>query len=87
MEGRSKVLDLVHSDVHGSILHNCPSGASNFIPLLDDASGFMMVRFMNSKNKSAAALKEIIAQMEKTTGRSVKRLRSDNAIELMRKNF
>lgn len=86
-KNETKVLDLVHCDVQGPISIDCASGARYFIPLLDDASGLSMVRLLRSKDGSAAALKEMIAQMEKTTGRSVKRLRSDNATELLSKKF
>lgn len=46
-----------------------------------------MVRRLRSKDESAAALKDMIAQMEKTTGCLVKRLRGDNETEALRKTF
>lgn len=55
--------------------------------LLDHASGLSMARLLRSKDESAAALKDMIAEMEKTTGRSVKRRRSEDATELLSKKF
>lgn len=83
----SKVLDLVYCNVQGPFSHNCAIGARYFIPLLKIASGLSMLRLLISKDESAAGLKEIIAQMENTTGRSVRRLKSDNATELRSNKF
>lgn len=83
----TEILDLVHCDLMGPISNKSISGARYFLPLLDDSSGLSMVRLLKTKDESTVALQEMIALMEKTTGRSVKRLRSDNASELLSNRF
>lgn len=83
----TKALSLAHCDVQGPISNDCASGARYIIPLLDDASRLLIVLLLRSKDGSGAALKDMIAQMEKTTGCSVKWLRSNNATELLSKKF
>ena len=42
-------LDLVHTDLVGPMKYDSVSGARYFIPLLDDASGLSIVRFIRKK--------------------------------------
>lgn len=63
------------------------SGAWNFLALQDDTNGLSLVGLLNSKDESPIALNEMIAQMDNTTGNSVRQLSSDNATELLGKRF
>lgn len=53
------------------------------MPMLDDVSGYSVVRVLKSKGDSGEGLKEIIAQKKPATGNTVKRLKSENATELL----
>ena len=69
-------------DLSGKI--NIPSlgGAQYFIVCKDDASSFRHVAFLKMKSEANQCLQKLITWLETQTGNKVKKVRSDNALEL-----
>jgi hypothetical protein len=68
-EFRAKdVLELAHGDICGPITLATPSGNRYFILLVDDASRFMWVKVLKSKDCAAEAIKQYQAAAEAQTG-------------------
>lgn len=88
-ESRSStnILDLVHTDLQRPMKFMSRSGAKYFIPLLDDASGLSLVRYICSKTETEKALNEMTNELEKFAGKRVKSLRSDSETELLSNDF
>ena len=81
------VLDYIHSDVWGPAPARSKGGAEYFVTFIDDYSRKVWVYFL--KNKSEVFSKFLLwkAQVEKSTGRQVKCLRSDNGGEYTSREF
>lgn len=77
----------MHCDVQGPIQNPCSSGARYFLPLLGDAFVLSVVCLIQSKKGYTTVLEDMIANMETATGRTVKELGSDSALELLSKDF
>ena len=84
---KTEVLALLHCDIQGPITNPSQSGFRYFVPLLDDASGLSMITMVKRKSEVAKVVKDMIQKMERLTGKVVKRLRSDNASELLSTSF
>jgi hypothetical protein len=52
-------LELMHSDLCGPISSATPRGKKNFLLLVDDLSRYMWVATIPSKDRAAAAIKDI----------------------------
>ena len=90
----TKPLDLGHADVVGPTRHPSLGGARFFIPLIDDAGGISLVRFLKRKSESSQAIKSMVTELEtvfnvrvKHLTVSIKRLRTDNAKEFLSHDF
>ncbi|MCP4491938.1 MAG: DDE-type integrase/transposase/recombinase [Gammaproteobacteria bacterium] len=83
----SEILELVHSDVCGSIDPLSLGGAKYFVTFIDDFSRFTMVYFIQRKSEVFEKFKEYKNLMEKQTGQVIKALRSDNGGEYTSQAF
>ena len=80
-------LDLVHSDVCGKIGTKSLSGGEYFVTFIDDHTRHVWVFVLKHKHEVFACFKQWKAQVERSTGRQVKTLRSDNGGEYTSKEF
>lgn len=83
---QSELLDIVHSDVCGSMRETSIGGAKYIIEFIDDCSRWCEVRFLKSKDEVSRATKEYIALVENQKG-NLKCLQTDNDTEYLSKDF
>lgn len=83
----SELLDLVHSDLCGPMEKPSIGGSKYFVTFIDDASRMTHVYFLKSKGEAFDAFVEFKAYVEKQTGRSIKRFRTDNGTEYVGNKF
>ncbi|GMF55651.1 unnamed protein product [Phytophthora fragariaefolia] len=81
------VLDLVHTDVMGPMQTRTPGGCTFGVTFIDDYSRHVTVYFMKAKSEVLSKFKIYKAAMENATGKTIKRLRSDNGGEYTDKLF
>lgn len=74
-------LELVHTDVCGPLPVTSLGGNNYFVTILDDYSKLSAVQPLVRKSDTAAAVKDILTQLETQTGCHTKRLRCDNGSE------
>lgn len=79
----TKILELLHTDLAGSMKIPLLSVSKYFMPLMDDSSGLSLVRFLKKKDKAAGALKKRITEIENRANSTVKRVRSNNGTEFI----
>ena len=77
----TKRLELVHTVIVGPMKRPSLRGSRYFIPLMDDASGVSLVRFLKEKSEATTAVQEMINQLETICKGKVERIRSDNGKE------
>jgi hypothetical protein len=78
-------LQLIHSDICGSIETPSLSYAVYFITFIDDFSRKSWVYFLKHKSETFAKFQEFKSFGEKESGKSIKILRSDNEGEFIKK--
>jgi len=76
-----RVLDYIHLDVWGPASVRSKGGAEYFVTFINGFSRKIWVYFMKNKSEVFEKFKEWKAYVEKSTGRFVKYLRSDNVGE------
>ncbi len=81
------MLELVHSDVCGKMGQKSRGGAEYFLTLLDDKTHYTWVYPLKTKDQVFERFKEWQAEVENSTGRRVKTLRTDNGGEFTSKVF
>jgi transposase InsO family protein len=81
------VLELVHSDVCGSMPSSSISGYVYYVSFIDDYSRKTWVYFLKSKDELFSKFKEFKALIENLSERKIKILRSDNGGEYTSKEF
>jgi transposase InsO family protein len=74
-------LELVHGDLCGLISPATPSGRRYFLLLVDDATRYIWVALLTTKDAAADAVKHLQALAEKKSGRKLRALRTDNGRE------
>jgi hypothetical protein len=74
-------LELVHGDLCGPISPVTPRGNKYFLLLVDDLSRYMWVATIPSKDRAAAAIKDIQAHADGESGLKLKALRTDHGGE------
>ena len=79
----SKPLELLHTDLCGPMPVPSHGGNLYFITLLDDHTGYSLISPLRRKSDAAAFLKTSITMLERQTGYTVKRIRSDNGGEFI----
>jgi hypothetical protein len=80
-------LELVHSDVCGSMPSTSLSGYTYYVSFIDDYSCKTWVYFLNSKDEVLRKFKEFKALVENLSKRIIKILRSDNGGEYTSNEF
>lgn len=80
-------LDLVHSDVCGKMSSKSLSGAEYFMTLIDDKTRYVWVYVLKRKDQVFEKFREWKALVEKSTGRTLKALRTDNGGEYTSAEF
>ena len=87
VDKRTKILELVHSDLMGPI--DVPSWGHKkyMLSIIDDASRYVFVRFLDNKSAALNEFKKWKTEIEKQTGKCLKRIRTDNGLEFCSKNW
>jgi transposase InsO family protein len=80
-------LELVHGDLCGPISPPTPGGRRHFLLLVDDASRYMWVTLLSSKDEAPAAIKRWKALVEAESGKVPQVLRTDNGGEFTSVEF
>ena len=80
-------LDLVHSDVCGKISEKSLSGGEYFLTFTDDHSRYVWVYILKQKSEVFSKFCEWKAMVEKTYGRYLKAIRTDNGGEFTSHEF
>ena len=83
----TKVLQLVHSDVHGPLKVQTAQGYRYWITFIDDKSRFASVWLLRTKDAAITAFKEFKAYAENQTGQQIKALRDDKGGEYSSHEF
>ncbi|KAL0420539.1 UNVERIFIED_CONTAM: Retrovirus-related Pol polyprotein from transposon TNT 1-94 [Sesamum latifolium] len=83
----SGLLDLIHSDVCGSLNTQARGGFSYFITFIDDHSRYGYVYLLRYKSEAFGRFKEFKLEVENQTGRKIKNLRSDRGGEYLSGEF
>lgn len=78
---KSRILDLVHSDVCGPMRTKTFGGAVYFATFIDDHSRKVWAYPLKSKDQVLNVFREFHVMVERETGRSLKCIRSDNGGE------
>ncbi|GMF46564.1 unnamed protein product [Phytophthora fragariaefolia] len=74
----TSILELVHTDVMGPMQTRSPGGCTFAVTFIDDYSRHVAVYFMKAKSEVLSKFKIFKAAMGNATGKTIKRLRSDN---------
>jgi hypothetical protein len=82
-----RCLELVHGDLCGPISPATPRGNKYFLLLVDDLNMYMWVAMVPSKDRAAAAIKDIQARVEGESGLKLKALRTDRGGEFTATEF
>ena len=77
----SHPLELVHSDICGKIGTQSLSGGEYFVTFVDDRTRHVWIYILKHKDEVFSRFQEWKVQVERSTGRQVKTLRSDNGGE------
>ena len=74
-------LERCHSDLSGKFSVPSMGKSRYYITLIDEYTRYSWVRFLKRKSEAGAAMKSMVQQAERQTGRKLKSLRSDNGGE------
>ena len=80
-------LELMHGDLCGPISPATPSGKKYFLLLVDDATRFMWLVLLATKDEAAAAIKRAQAHAESESGRKLWMLRMNRGKEFTSGSF
>ncbi|GAA0148830.1 hypothetical protein LIER_08165 [Lithospermum erythrorhizon] len=78
---KSKVLDLVHSDVCGKVKTRSLGGAYYFLTFIDDYSRIIWAYTLKTKDQVLDTFKLFQASVQRETGKKLKCIRTDNGEE------
>ncbi|GJR03671.1 retrotransposon protein, putative, ty1-copia subclass [Tanacetum coccineum] len=81
------VLGLIHTDVCGPLRHVSKKGASYFITFTDDYSRYGYVYLLKHKHEVFETFKYFKNEVEKSTGKSLRHIRSDRGGEYISQEF
>ncbi|GKA24337.1 retrovirus-related pol polyprotein from transposon TNT 1-94 [Tanacetum coccineum] len=81
------VIDYVHSDLWGSSQVESLGGKRYFLSIVDDYSRRVWVYILRFKHEAFGKFKEWKQLVENQTGRTVKKLRTDNGLEFCNREF
>lgn len=74
-------LELLHTDLCGPMPVPSTGGNTYFLTILDDFTNFSFVYPLSSKSDATAVIITAVTMLERQTGHTVKRIRSDNGGE------
>ena len=74
-------LELLHTDLCGPMSTDSLGGSRYFMTALDDHTGFSWTFFLRRKSDAPATLIDFITYIQRQTGGTVRRIRSDNGGE------
>ena len=77
----------MHSDLCGKMNEKSLSGAEYFLSFIDDKTRYVWVYFLKSKDQVFEKFLEWKTMVEKSTGRKLKAIRTDNGGEFTSKEF
>jgi len=83
----TKLLGLIHSDVHGPIKVASHSGFKYWVTFIDDSGKFRAGYLMKKKSETFSSFKKFKAWAENQTGLTIKALREDKGGEYMGKEM
>lgn len=84
----TEVLEIIHSDVFGPVKVPSHNGAKYFVTFTDDYSRYCRVYFLKQKNEVFEHFKEFQHEVERSTGKKIKALQTDNEVsEYCNKEF
>ena len=83
----SEVLELVHSDIVGPITPSTVRGAKYILTFIDDRSHYCWSYLLSHKDDTFATFLEWKALAERSTGKKLKKLRTDNGGEYSNHKF
>ncbi|CAM8916933.1 unnamed protein product [Rhodiola kirilowii] len=81
------ILDYIHSDLWGPTRTESHSGKRYFITSIDDFSRRVWIYFLAKKSEAFQTFKTWKNLVENQTGKHIKRLRTDNGLEYLDKEF
>ena len=84
---RTEALELVHSDVCGKMSVASNGGAYYFLTFIDDATRYTWVYILKTKAAVYEKFREWKAEVEKSFGKELKTLRTDNGGEYTSREF
>lgn len=76
-----ETLGLVHTDVCGKLSPRSAGGAEYFVTFVDDRSRYVWLYVLKNKSEVFSKFREWKSMVERSTGRKLKTLRSDNGGE------
>ena len=82
-----KPLELVHSDVYGSMPTQSLGGTSYLVTFIDDATRKVWAYAMKSKDETFSYFKKFVSIVGTQSGKKLKALGSDNGDEYIAKEF
>lgn len=83
----NELLGLVHSDICGPIDIESLGGAKYFVTFIDDCSRYTETVMLRRRSDVLQAFKDYKHRVEKQTGKKIKKLRTDNGLEYLSKEF
>ncbi|KAJ2911395.1 hypothetical protein MD484_g9020, partial [Candolleomyces efflorescens] len=83
----SNLLARIHSDLHGPLQTQTPSGYRYWVTFIDDFSRYKEVTLLKRKSDAFDTFKEFVAKAERATEKKVKELRDDKGGEYIGKDF
>ena len=78
-----ELLELIHTDVYGSMSHPARGGFSYFITFTDDFSRYGYIYLIKHKSEALEKFKEFKNEVENQTDKRIKTLRSDQGGEYL----
>ena len=78
---KTKLLELVHSDLCGPMKTKTLGGALYFVTFIDDCSRKLWVYVLKTKDQVLGVFKKFQALVERETGKKLKCIRTDNGGE------
>lgn len=83
----SNLLEVIHLDLVGPFSTQSQSGFLYFLMIVDQFSGFKTVKFLKSKSEVFEKFLEFVKTAENQTGKTIKKLISDNGGEFKNNSF
>lgn len=83
----NKILEIIHTDVHGPVTQTGYQGERYFVSFIDDFSKIAVVYCIKQKSEVFEYFTQYVKLMENQTGTKIKEIRCDNGREYINKDF